>query len=220
RMISNLGGPNQAGTGLLPAGLVLGIMIVPYAAAVSFDVIRAVPRSQREAALALGATRWQMIWSVVLPYARPGIIGGCFLALGRALGETMAVTMLIGNRRELSLSPFAPGYSIPSVIANELLEADYELYESALVELGLVLLLVSIAVNSLARLMIWRMGRLSARRASQETRPGSRPGLPARSTRERAEPPSLALRPGTVKVLMTGVLAACLAFGAGAMLCI
>src|SRR5437016_4093427 len=131
RLISSLGGPNQAGAGLLPAGLVLGIMIVPYAAAVSFDVIRAVPRSQREAAAALGATRWQTIWSVILPFARPGIVGGCFLALGRALGETMAVTMLIGNQPhipDLALGDrsffqvlsgifFAKGNSIPSVIA-------------------------------------------------------------------------------------------------------
>ncbi|MBI3822929.1 MAG: phosphate ABC transporter permease subunit PstC [Planctomycetes bacterium] len=158
-VITAVGGPNQGGTGIFSAGLVLSIMIVPFVAAVAFDVCKAVPNSQREGSYALGATRWQTIWSVVLPYARPGIIGGCFLALGRALGETMAVTMLIGNRREFSLSPFAPGYSIPSIIANELLEADYELYESALVELGLVLLMVSIGVNSLARLLIWRMGR-------------------------------------------------------------
>ena len=153
------GGPNVGGASIFSAGLVLSIMIVPYVAAVSFDVCQAVPNSQREGSYALGATRWQTIWSVVLPYARPGIIGGCFLALGRALGETMAVTMLIGNRREFSFNPFAPGYSIPSIIANELLEADYQLYESALVKLGLVLLLVSIGVNSLARLLIWRMGR-------------------------------------------------------------
>ncbi len=154
-----LGGPDQAGIGLLPAGLVLGIMIVPYVAAVSFDVIRAVPRSQRAAALALGATRWQMIWMVVLPYARTGIIGGCFLALGRALGETMAVTMLIGNRTAINLSLFAKGNSIPSVIANEFTEAAYDLYLSALVELGLVLLLVSVTFSALGRLLIWRMSR-------------------------------------------------------------
>jgi phosphate transport system permease protein len=154
-----IGGPNQAGTGLLPAGLVLGIMIIPYAAAVSFDVIRAVPRSQREPALALGATRWQMIWSVVLPYARPGIIGGCFLALGRALGETMAVTMLIGNRPDIVFSIFAKGNSIPSVIANEFTEATYDLYLSALVELGLVLLLMSVGFSALGRILIFRMSR-------------------------------------------------------------
>src|SRR5207244_8703126 len=128
------GGPGQAGIGLVPAGLILGVMVLPYIAAVSFDVIRAVPRSQREGALALGATRWQVIWRVVLPFARPGIIGGCFLALGRALGETMAVTMLIGNRPDLPdfshpLSDllFPTGNSIPSVIANEFTEATYDL---------------------------------------------------------------------------------------------
>jgi phosphate transport system permease protein len=159
RVITALGGPNQGGVGLLSAGLILSIMIVPYIASVSFDVCRAVPRSQREAALALGASRWQTIWTTVLPYARPGIIGGCFLALGRALGETMAVTMLIGNKPEISLSPLGMGASIPSVIANEFTEAPYPLYLSALVELGLVLLLVTVAVNSLARLLIRRVRR-------------------------------------------------------------
>ncbi|HEV3203315.1 MAG TPA: phosphate ABC transporter permease subunit PstC [Gemmataceae bacterium] len=157
KIIIALGGPDQGGLGILPAGLILSIMIVPYIAAVSHDVCRAVPRSQREGALALGSTRWQMIWSVVLPYARPGIIGGCFLALGRALGETMAVTMLIGNRTNIDLSPFALGNSIASVIANEFTEATYDLYLSALVELGLLLLLVSVIVNSLARLLIRRV---------------------------------------------------------------
>jgi phosphate transport system permease protein len=157
KLITALGGPNTGGVGILPAGLVLSIMIVPYIAAVSFDVCRAVPSAQREAALALGATRWQTIWKAVLPYASPGIIGGSFLALGRALGETMAVTMLIGNRTELSLSPFALGNSIASVIANEFTEATYDLYLSALVELGLLLLLVSIVVNTLARMLIGRV---------------------------------------------------------------
>ena len=159
KLITALGGPNQGGVGILSAGVILSIMIVPYIAAVSFDVCQAVPNSQREGSYALGSTRWQTIWKVVLPYAKPGIIGGCFLALGRALGETMAVTMLIGNKTEISLSPFAMGNSIPSVIANEFTEATYDLYLSALVELGLVLLLVSIVVNSFARFLIWRMGQ-------------------------------------------------------------
>ncbi|HLW67935.1 MAG TPA: phosphate ABC transporter permease subunit PstC [Gemmataceae bacterium] len=154
-----LGGPNQGGVGILTAGIILSIMIVPYIASVSFDVCRAVPHSQREGAYALGATRWQMIWSAVLPYARPGIIGGCFLALGRALGETMAVTMLIGNKTDISFSPFAMGNSIASVIANQFTEADYDLYLSALCELGMVLLMVSVIMNSLARLLIWRVTR-------------------------------------------------------------
>lgn len=158
-LITALGGPNQGGVGILPAGLLLSIMIVPYVIAVSFDACRAVPHSQREAALALGATCWQTIRSVVLPYARPGILGGCFLALGRALGETMAVTMLIGNRSYVpwplwNWTPFDLGNSIASVIANEFTEATYDLYLSALAELGLVLLLVSVVVNSLARLLI------------------------------------------------------------------
>jgi len=160
RLIMALGGPNKGSIGILPAGIILAIMIVPYVAAVSFDVCRAVPRAQREGAMALGASRWQTIWSVVLLYARPGIVGGCFIALGRALGETMAVTMLIGNRTEISLSPFAMGNSIASVIANEFTAASYDLYLSALVELGLVLLLVSVVVNTLARLLIWRVSRV------------------------------------------------------------
>jgi len=162
-IITALGGPNQGGVGILPAGLILSIMIVPYVASVSYDVIRAVPRSQREGALSLGATRWQTIWHVVLPYARPGIVGGCFLALGRALGETMAVTMLIGNKTLISLSPLAMGNSIASVIANEFTEATYDLYLSALVELGLVLLLVSVVINALARVLIWRVSRPGGR---------------------------------------------------------
>jgi phosphate transport system permease protein len=162
--VAAMGGPEQVGTGLLPAGLVLGIMILPYAAAVSFDVIRAVPRSQREAAFALGSTRWQTIWRSVLPFARPGIIGGCFLALGRALGETMAVTMLIGNVPGISLSLFGKGYSIASAIANDFIEATYDLHLAALVELGLVLLLVSVGFSALGRILIWRMNRRSSMR--------------------------------------------------------
>src|SRR5262249_13258885 len=140
--------------------------------AVSFDVCRAVPVSQREAALALGATRWQTIWSVVLPYARPGIIGAGFIALGRAIGETMAVTMLIGNSPVIpqswrDISIFAKGDTIASAIANQFPEADYDLYLSALVQLGLVLFVVTIIVNSLARVLIWRVGKAGARKQSR-----------------------------------------------------
>lgn len=156
-VFTKIGGPNQGGVGILSASMILAIMIVPYIAAVSFDVCRSVPRAQREAAFALGASKWQVIWTAVLPYARPGIIGGCFIALGRALGETMAVTMLIGNRPDISLSPFAMGNSIASVIANEFTEATYDLYLSALTELALLLLLVSIVVNSIARVLIRRV---------------------------------------------------------------
>jgi phosphate transport system permease protein len=159
KFVSWMGGPNFGGVGILPAGIILAVMIVPYITAVSFDVCRAVPSSQREAAVALSATRWQMIWKVVLPYARPGIIGACFLALGRALGETMAVTMLIGNSPIIEFSLFAKGDTIASVIANQFSEATYDLYLSALVQLGLTLFLVTIVVNSVARVMIWRIGR-------------------------------------------------------------
>jgi phosphate transport system permease protein len=153
-----LGGPNTGGLGLLSAGLVLSVMIVPYIAAISYDVCQAVPRSQREGSLALGATRWQTIWRVVLPYARPGIIAGAFLALGRALGETMAVTMLIGNRDEIQFSLFAVGDSIASRIANQYMEADKDLFRSVLVELGLLLLVVTVTINTLARALLHRVG--------------------------------------------------------------
>ncbi len=155
--------PNPSGLGLLAAGLILALMIVPYVTAVTFDVCRAVPRSQREGALALGSTRWQMIRSAVLPYARPGILGGCFLALGRALGETMAVLMLIGDSADLSFSPYGTGSTIASAIAVHLNESTDPLKRSAMVELGLVLLLVTVVINCLARALIWRMGRSGAR---------------------------------------------------------
>jgi phosphate transport system permease protein len=159
KVFTAVGGPNQGGVGILSAGIVLSIMIVPYIAAVSYDVLQAVPRSQREGSLALGATRWQTIRSVVLPYAAPGIIGGGFIALGRALGETMAVTMLIGNRTYLPwpiwmATPFDLGNSIASIIANEYTEATYDLYLSALTQLGVVLMLVTVVLNAAARILI------------------------------------------------------------------
>src|SRR5262245_28350043 len=160
-----LGGPNTSGDGLFAAGLVLAIMILPYITAISYDVCRAVPRSQREGAMALGATRWQMIWSVVLPYARPGIVGGCFLALGRALGETMAVIMIVGNVPQIEFSLFATGATIPSAIALGLNESG-DLQRSALVELGVILLLVTVIVNCLARVLVWRVGRVKPVAAS------------------------------------------------------
>jgi phosphate transport system permease protein len=150
--------PNTTGRGILSASIILAIMVVPYIAAITYDVCRAVPSSQRQAALALGSTRWQMIWRVVLPFARPGIIGACFLALGRALGETMAVAMVIGNDTHLSLDVLGLGATIPSVIANELPTASRELHKSALIELGLVLFLVTVVVNTFARVLLWRMG--------------------------------------------------------------
>ena len=125
--------------------------------AISFDVCQAVPRSQREGSLALGATRWQTIWSVVLPYARPGIIAASFLALGRALGETMAVTMLIGNQAVIELSPFALGDTIASRIANQLNEADEPEFRAALIALALVLLVVTAGFNILARFLLTQL---------------------------------------------------------------
>nr|AFK79165.1 phosphate transport system permease protein PstC [uncultured bacterium F25-01] len=145
------------GVGMLAGGLILAIMILPTIAAVSRDVILAVPRDQREGMLAIGATQWEMIWGAVLPYARPGILGGIILGLGRALGETMAVTMLIGNRPEISASLFAPSYTMASVIANEFTEATSPIHVAALMEIGLVLFGVSIVVNAGARLLVWRI---------------------------------------------------------------
>jgi phosphate transport system permease protein len=164
-VFSWLGGPNTAsGQGILSAGLILAIMILPYITAISFDVCRAVPRSQREGALALGATRWQTIRSVILPYARPGIIAACFLALGRALGETMAVTMLIGNVRYLDFRIFATGDSIASLIANQLREAG-SLYRSGLITLALILFLITAVTNILARVLIARLSKPRIRRS-------------------------------------------------------
>ena len=135
-------------------------MVLPIMTALSRDVIRAVPRALREASLALGATNAETIWSVILPYARVGITGAALLSLGRALGETIAVTMVIGNRNEISASLFASGYTLPSVIANEFTEAVGNVYLGSLFYLGLVLVLITIAVNVLARLLVWRAARL------------------------------------------------------------
>ncbi len=143
------------GVGLLTAGIILALMIIPTVTAISRDVIAAIPRDLREASMALGSTKWETATRVVLPAARVGIFGACVLALGRALGETIAVTMVIGNRPEISASLFAPSYTLASVIANEFTEATTSIYISALIELGLILFLVSIVVNALARLMIW-----------------------------------------------------------------
>ncbi|HKV28610.1 MAG TPA: phosphate ABC transporter permease subunit PstC [Candidatus Acidoferrales bacterium] len=142
------------GVGFLAAGLILAVMVVPFIVSVSREVLIAVPREQREAALALGATRWETIWKAVVPFAKSGIIGSVFLALARALGETMAVTMVIGNDPKVSASLFAPGYSIAAVIANEFTEATGNLYLSALIELGLVLFVLTFVLNGLARLLV------------------------------------------------------------------
>ena len=146
------------GIGLLTGGIILAIMITPIISAVVRDVLAAVPMSQREAALALGATKWETT-RVVLANGAPGIAGAVILGLGRAIGETMAVTMLIGNRPQISVSLFEPSYTIASVLANEFTEAMGELYLSALFELGLLLFLVTFLVNGGARLLVWSVTR-------------------------------------------------------------
>lgn len=142
------------GVGFLTGGIVLAIMVIPFIISVSREILLSVPRDQREAALSLGATRWESTWKVVVPFARTGIIGSIFLALARALGETMAVTMVIGNTPTISASLFSPGYSIAAVIANEFTEATGDLYLQSLIELGLVLFLLTFLLNGLARLLI------------------------------------------------------------------
>jgi phosphate transport system permease protein len=206
--------PNTTGRGILSAGIILAIMIVPYIAAITYDICRAVPASQREGALALGSTRWQMIWHVVLPYARPGIIGSCFLALGRALGETMAVAMLIGNDTKLQLNIFGLGSTIPSVIANELGTASKDMHKSALIALGLVLFLVTVVVNCLARVLLWRIdsrrgaaGRAWFHRAVKQADEGGQ-GAGARGPLRPSEGQRRVAR--VTDKVMTVVLAACM----------
>lgn len=142
------------GIGMLAGGLVLAIMVVPFIISISREILLAVPVEQREAALALGATKWESTWQVVVPFARIGIMASIFLALARALGETMAVTMVIGNDPKISSSLFAPAYSIAAVIANEFTEATGNLYLQSLIELGLVLFALTIVINGLARIFI------------------------------------------------------------------
>ena len=150
------------GVSMLSAGVVLSIMIVPFIISISREVLLAVPVSQREASAAVGATRWETTWNVVVPYARTGIFGSVFLALARALGETMAVTMVIGNSPQIKASLLAPAYSIAAVIANEFTEATGDLYLSALVELGLVLFAITFVINGFARLLVWSVASSEA----------------------------------------------------------
>ena len=150
------------GVSFLSAGLVLSIMVVPFIVSVSREVLLAVPVEQREAALALGATKWETTWQIVLPTASTGIIGSVFLALARALGETMAVTMVIGNTPTIAASLFSPGYSIAAVIANEFAEASGSLYVSSLIFLGLVLFGLTIVINAVARIFILTTSRRNA----------------------------------------------------------
>jgi phosphate ABC transporter, permease protein PstC len=151
-------GPNF-GVGMLTASIILAIMVLPIISSLTRDIMTAVPNSQREAVLALGATKWEMIRIGVLRNSRIGIVGAIMLGLGRALGETMAVTMVIGNHPEINKSLFAPSYTLASVIANEFSEATSNLYLSALIEIGLALFLVTIVVNAIARLMVWAVTR-------------------------------------------------------------
>src|SRR6266581_1010291 len=154
------------GIGMLAAGIILAIMVIPIISSITREVMTAVPQQQREGVLALGATRWEMIRMGVLRNARAGIMGGVILGLGRALGETMAVTMVIGNRPEIARSLFAPGYTMASVIANEFSEATGVVYLSSLVEVGLALFLVTIIVNVIAQFLVWTVTRGTPARAN------------------------------------------------------
>jgi phosphate transport system permease protein len=152
------------GVGMLAAALILAIMIIPFSSSVAREVLRAVPQAQREGAYALGATRWEAI-RMALFYARTGIVGAVMLGFGRALGETMAVTMVIGNTPKMSWSLFAPQYTMSAVIANEFAEATDDLHLHALIEIGLVLFIITLVINMISRLFIWSMGRQRQPRA-------------------------------------------------------
>jgi phosphate transport system permease protein len=159
RQLPFFSGP-PLGLGMLSAALILAIMVIPFTSSVSREVLKSVPAAQREGAYALGATRFEAIRAALF-YARTGIVGAVMLGFGRALGETMAVTMVIGNNPRVSLSLFAPQYTMAAVIANEFTEAANELYVGALVEIGLVLFAITLIVNSLSRVLIWSMARSS-----------------------------------------------------------
>src|SRR5882762_4919168 len=166
RQLPLFSGP-PLGLGMLSAALILAIMVIPFTSSVSREVLKSVPAAQREGAYALGATRFEAIRAALF-YARTGIVGAVMLGFGRALGETMAVTMVIGNTPQISLSLFAPQYTMAAVIANEFAEAADELYLAALVEIGLVLFIITLIVNSLSRLLIWSMARTSTATVTPE----------------------------------------------------
>lgn len=147
------------GVSMLAAVFILMIMVVPIITSITREVLLAVPQSQKEAAIALGATRWEMIKIAILPYGRSGILGAAILGLGRAVGETMAVTMVIGNAPNISLSLLSPAYTMPSVIANEFAETTSKLHAAALMEIGLILMVVTLVINALARLLIWSVSK-------------------------------------------------------------
>jgi phosphate transport system permease protein len=161
RAVPLFSGP-PLGVGMLSAALILAIMVIPFTSSVAREVLRAVPQSQREAAYALGATRWEAI-RMALFFARTGIVGAVMLGFGRAIGETMAVTMLIGNSPQISWSLYEPQYTMAAVIANEFTEATGDLYLHALVEIGLVLFVITLVINSLSRILIWTMSNRPAR---------------------------------------------------------
>jgi phosphate transport system permease protein len=145
--------------GILTASIVLALMVIPFIASVMRDVFLTVPGPLKESSYALGSTRWEVVWDVVLPYTRSAVIGGVFLGLGRALGETMAVTFVLGNAHELTASLLMPGNSIAATIANEFTEADSEMYRSTLLALGFVLFLVTFVVLAVARLMLRQLAK-------------------------------------------------------------
>ncbi|MBI5659991.1 MAG: phosphate ABC transporter permease subunit PstC [Nitrosomonadales bacterium] len=153
------------GIGVLAAGIILAIMVIPFIASVMRDVFEVVPPLLKESAYGLGATTWEVVWNVVLPYTKIGVVGGIMLGLGRALGETMAVTFVIGNAHELSKSLLMPGNSISSALANEFTEAVGDLYTSSLIELGLILFFITFVVLSLARVMLYKLGQREGRAA-------------------------------------------------------
>ncbi len=147
----------STGLGMFTAGLILSIMILPTISSIAREVLKATPLPLREGALALGSTRWEVVRYVILPYSRSGIVGAVILGLGRALGETMAVTMVIGNSPDISASLFAPSYTMASIIANEFTEATGKIHLAALAEIGLLLFVVTFILNVLARLLVWRV---------------------------------------------------------------
>ncbi len=152
------------GIGVLTAGIILAIMVIPFIAAVMRDVFEIVPPVLKESAYALGSTTWEVVWNVVLPYTKVGVVGGIMLGLGRALGETMAVTFVIGNAHKLSSSLMMPGNSIASALANEFTEAVGDLYSSALIELGLILFLITLVVLALSKMLLLRLGKMEGQK--------------------------------------------------------
>lgn len=147
------------GVGMLTAGIILAVMILPFIATISREIFKTVPQTLKESAMSLGATRWEVLWMITLPFSFSGVMGSIFLALGRALGETMAVTMVIGNRPEIKFSLFEPGYTMAAVIANEFTEATSDLYVQTLIQVGLVLFLITIIVNGIARFLIYKVAK-------------------------------------------------------------